>query len=235
MTVTDLTTFFRHRACGAHSTDGVLTSDFGSPRMHYESADSWSSFAGSMEWRAELRLSDLDAPGVAPEVVVGTVQFLVLRAGYESPREVLPLYGERAAAFLELFADDWLDPELDESDDFTGGMPISAALLVLDATMDTRLPGESLLRAWAVAETVHTMLPTTSGLVVMPALPDAAIPTRRLVSTDDIDPDWARLGCRSLPGHPRFYGQATAFVYLDEARNALAHVRDSTVRITVRH
>ena len=235
MTVTDLTTFFRDRACHKASTESGKVYEFGAPRMHYESADSWSSFAGSMEWRAELRLSDVDAPGATPEVVIGTVQFLVLRAGYESPREVLPLYGDRAAAFMELFTDEWLAPELDESDDFTGGMPISAALLVLDATTDDRLPGETLLRAWAVAETVHTMLPTTSGLVVMPALPDAAAPTRRLLSTDDIDPDWARVGCRSLPGHPRFFGQATAFVYLDEARNALAHVRDSTVRITVRH
>lgn len=235
MTVTDLTTFFRNRAYQTPSTKSAQVCEFGAPRMHYESADSWSSFAGSMEWRAELRLSDLDAPGAAPEVVVGTVQFLILRAGYESPREVLPLYGERPAAFMELFTDEWLDPELDESDDFTGGMPISTALLVLDATMDTRLPGESLLRAWAVAETAHTMLPTTSGLVVMPALPGAAKPTRRLLSTDDIDPDWAHVGCRSLPGHPRFYGQATAYVYLDEARAALAHVRDSTVQITVQH
>lgn len=85
MTVTDLTTFFRDRACPTPSTDGVQVCEFGAPRMHYESADSWS-FAGCMEWRADLRLSDLDAPGAAPEVVVGSVQFLILRAGYESPR-----------------------------------------------------------------------------------------------------------------------------------------------------
>jgi hypothetical protein len=109
-------------------------------------------------------------------------------------------------------------------------MPISTVLLVLDATMDTRLPGESLLRASGVAETVHTMLPTTSGLVVMPALRDAAKPTRRLLCADDVDPDWARAGCMSIPGHPRSFGQAKAYVYLDEARDALAHVRDSTVR-----
>jgi hypothetical protein len=214
------------------TTDTRSVLEFGVPRMHYESVDSWS-FAGCMEWRAELRLSDLDAPGGAPEVGVGVVQFLILRAGYESPREVLALYGDRAATFAELFDDDWLVPDLDESDDFTAGMPISTVLLVLDASMDVRLSSESLLRAWAVAETVHTMLPTTSGLVVMPALPAAVQPTRRLLSVDQIDPDCARVGCMPIPGHPRFYGQATAYVYLDEARGELAHVQGDVFRIAV--
>ncbi|EUA09755.1 hypothetical protein I545_5872 [Mycobacterium kansasii 662] len=144
---------------------------------------------------------------------------------------MLPLYGPRAEVFTELFDHEWLTPELDEDDDFTAGMPISTVLLVLDATMDTRLPGESLMRPWAIAETIHTMLPTTSGLVVMPALAATAKSTRRLLCSEDIDPDWVRVGCRPLPGHPRFYGQATAYVHLDDARSALAHVRDSTVQI----
>lgn len=234
MTVPDLTTFVGEHACevtGLSDTRSRL--EFGAPRMHYESADSWSSLAGCMEWTAELRLSHLDAAGDAPEVSVGTVQFLILRAGYERPREVLPLYGERAEIFAELFGEEWLDPDLDESDDFTGGMPISTALLVLDATVDSRLPSASSLRAWAVAETVHTMLPTTSGLVVMPALPAAAQPARRLLLADQVDPDCARVGCTSIPGHPRFYGQATAYVYLEEARNELAHVRDGVFRVTL--
>jgi hypothetical protein len=235
MTVTDLTTFIRTRACEiTGTTDSTSVLEFGVPRMHYESADSWSSLAGSMEWRAELRLSDLDAPSGASEVAVGVVQYLMLRAGYESPREVLPLYGDRAVTFAELFDDEWLDPDLDESDDFTAGMPIGTVLAVLDATMDARLPSESLLRAWAIAETIHTMLPTTSGLVVMPALPTAAQPIRRLLSTDQVDPDCARVGCMSIPGHPRFFGQATAYVYLEEALAALAHVQHQTLRISLR-
>lgn len=232
MTVADLTTFIGGHSCEATGiSDSQSVLEFGVPRMHYESADSWSSLAGCMEWTAELRLSHLDTAGDAPEVSVGTVQFLILRAGYESPREVLPLYGERAAIFAELFGEEWLDPDLDESDDFTGGMPISTALLVLDATVDSRLPSASSLRAWAVAETVHTMLPTTSGLVAMPALPAAAQPARRLLSADQVDPDCARVGCTSIPGHPRFTGQATAYVYLEQARNELAHVRDGVFRI----
>ncbi|UCA22984.1 MULTISPECIES: hypothetical protein [Mycobacterium] len=234
ITSTDLTAFlYDYVPDGADVTHtvGSATLEFGAARMHYESADTWSTLSACKEWRAELRLSHLDARGNAREVVVGTVQFLILRAGYEGPREVLPLYGPRAEVFTELFDHEWLTPELDEDDDFTAGMPISTVLLVLDATMDTRLPGESLMRPWAIAETIHTMLPTTSGLVVMPALAATAKSTRRLLCSEDIDPDWVRVGCRPLPGHPRFYGQATAYVHLDDARSALAHVRDSTVQI----
>jgi hypothetical protein len=230
MTSTDFTTFIREQAGG--TTSSVL--EFGAPRMHYESADSWSSLAGCMEWRAELRLSDLDGPGDGPEVTAGVVRFHTLRTGYERPREVLPLYGQRAASLTELFDDEWLDPNLDEDDDFTGGMPISVVLLVLDASVDIRLPSGSSLRAWAVAEVLHTMLPTTAGLVLMPALADAGSTKHRFVSADRIDADWPRVGCAPVPGYPRFYGQATSYVYLEQAREALAPVRDSVVPISLR-
>ncbi|WP_109751297.1 hypothetical protein [Mycolicibacterium aromaticivorans] len=232
---TDLTTFLRDyvpESTGAVQAIPSAAVDFGAARMHFESADSWSTLSACMEWRAEIRLSSLDAHAHAPEVVTGSVQFLIVRAGHESPREVLPLFGPRAAAFDELFDNEWLLPELDEDDDFTGGMPISTVLLVLDAALDPRVPAGSLLRAWAVAETIFTMLPTTSGLVVMPPAPAATgKATRRLLSSEDIDQDWVRVGCRPLPGRPRFHGQATAYVHLDHARDALACVRDSTVSI----
>lgn len=77
------------------------------------------------------------------------------------------------------------------------------------------------------------MLPTTSGLVVMPALPAAARPNRHLVAADDIDPDCARTGCTPIPGHPRFYGQATAYVDLEQARAQLATAQESPVQIPV--
>jgi hypothetical protein len=111
MTATDLSSCIRDRA--RHVTDGTDTSsviEFGVPRMHYESTDTSSLLSGCMEWRAEVRMSALDANGGAPEDAVGVVQFLILRAGYECPGEVLPLYGERAATFAELFDEEWLDP-----------------------------------------------------------------------------------------------------------------------------
>lgn len=230
--ITDLSTFIRER--GAH-LDYAATADtfveFGAARMHFETTDRWSSLSGCREWRGSVRVSALDGHCDAADLEVAVVQFLILQAGYESPAEVLPLFGPRGATFLELFDDHWLDPELDESEDFAAGMPISTVLIVLDATVDDNLAPDSGLRAWAVAETIHTMLPTTAGLVLMSALPWAAQPRHTLISTDHIDPDWVRVGCSTVPGHARFTGQATAYVYLEQAREALVDVRDRPIRI----
>lgn len=51
------------------------------------------------------------------------------------------------------------------------------------------------------------------------------------MSSDAIDPDWPLVGCASVPGHPRFYGQVTSYVYLEDARDALAEVRDQSVAV----
>ncbi|MGV7744318.1 hypothetical protein PJN29_27905 [Mycobacterium kansasii] len=232
--ITDLTTFIRQRRADVtiEAAPGAALVEFGAARMHFETTDSWPSLSGCREWRGSVRMSALGHRGAA-DVEAAVVQFLILRAGYESPAKVLPQFGDRAAAFVELFDDQWLDPALDESEDFAAGMPLSTVLIVLGATVDSGLPPESRLRAWAVAETVHTMLPTTAGLVLMPALPSATAPRHMLVSTDQIDPDWVRIGCASVPGHARFYGRATAFVYLEEARDALAGVRDEPIRISL--
>lgn len=74
-------------------------------------------------------------------------------------------------------------------------------------------------------------MPTTAGLVLMPALAGAEKPRHRLVSTTDLDHDWSRVGCSPIPGHPRFCGQATAYVYLEEARQVLSIVREGPIRI----
>ncbi|MDT5304005.1 MAG: hypothetical protein QOG79_7541 [Mycobacterium sp.] len=111
-------------------------------------------------------------------------------------------------------------------------MPIGAVLLVLDAKLDDAVT-DAALRPWAVAEVVSTMLPTTAGLVAMAAQaePRARGRTRRLVSADELDPDWARVGCVAIPGHHRFFGRSTAYVHLDDARTALAHVREQVVNV----
>lgn len=231
--ITGLSTFRRER--GAHVDDAATAEafvEFGAARMHCETTDRWPSLSGYREWRATVRVSALDGHrDDIDDLEVAAVQFLVLQAGYESPAEVLPLFGPRAASFVELFDDDWLDPELDESEDFAADMPISTILVVLEAVVDTNVAPDSPLRAWALAETIHTMLPTTAGLVLMPALSSAAEPRHTLIPTDHIDPDCVRIGCRPVPGHPRFTGQATAYVYLEEARQALAAVRDTPIHI----
>lgn len=182
----DLTTFLQdwsaHIVTGADPT--LRWIDLGCPWLPIESTGSRTSLDGYMDWRAEVRVLALDAPRKAPEVVVGAVEFLILQAGYESPREALPLYGARAAAFV------------------TAGMPISTVLIVLDAWVDGRLPPGPPLRAWSVAQTIHTMMSTTAGLVLMPALAGVGIPRHRLVAATDLDPDWRRVGCASVAGHP---------------------------------
>ncbi|MEX7469063.1 hypothetical protein AB4Z39_05050 [Mycobacterium adipatum] len=222
----------QHFPPGAGPTDSI---EFGAPRVHYESQDTWTSTVSScLDWRAEIRMTALDAHGQAPDVVVGFVDFLVLQLGRQPVAEVLALYGDRAARFSELFDDVWLAPDLDESDDFTAGMPIGAVLVVLDAQVDARVSPECRLRPWAVAEVIDTMLPTTAGLVVMNAFASPRTypeQHRRLVSADRIDPDWPLVGCTSIPGHPDFFGQATAYTYLDDARTKLGDVRDQTIDV----
>lgn len=165
MDAVDLSTFLRQREqhlTRRPGTDGTV--EIGAARMHYESKDSWTgTISCCRDWRAQIRMSALDAHADAPDIIVGTVDFLILRLGHEPVVEVLELFGEQAAAFTELFDDEWLAPDLDEHDDFTAGMPIGTALLILDATVDDRLPAD--LRPWAVSDVAHTMLPTTSGLV----------------------------------------------------------------------
>lgn len=150
MDAVDLSTFLRQRR--QHLTHVPATNDtveIGAARMHYESQDSWTGTVSCCrDWRVQIRMSAIDARADAPDIVVGTVDFLILRLGLEPVADALELFGEQAAAFTELFDDEWLAPDIDEHDDFTAGMPIGTALLILDATVDDRLPAD--LRPWAV-------------------------------------------------------------------------------------
>ena len=125
--------------------------------------------------------------------MAGFVDFLVLRLGEDPVAEVLELYGDKAAAFTELFEGAWLAPDLDESDAIAGRMPIGTVLLILDAQLAGPVLPYGRLRPWAVSEVAHTMLPTTAGIVAMQAIPSSPgnVPRRRLVSAELIDRDWA--------------------------------------------
>ena len=236
MNTVPLSTFLRDRA--QHIDDRIDTSktvDLAVPRIHYESQDACSTVSSCLDWRGEIRMSALDAHGYAPDIAVGAVGFLMVRLGYDPVAEVLALHGERALAFEELFDGEWLVSDLDENEHFTAGMPISTVLLVLQAHVDPLISG-SQLRAWAVAHVIHTMLPTTAGLVAMWAFATRASarrPLRHLVSTDHLDADWPRVGCTRIPGHPHFFGQSTAYRFLDDARIALDTCREQAFRVPV--
>lgn len=79
------------------------------------------------------------------------------------------------------------------------------------------------------------MLPTTAGVAAMKAFPSPAAraDTRHLVDAEHLAPDWPLVGCVSIPGHPAFFGRATADTFLDDARAALNAVREQTFRVSV--
>lgn len=157
----------------------------------------------------------------------------IARRGYGEHCRFGPCSTPQFRAFGELFDQEWLAADLDENDDFTAGMPIGAVLVVLDARLDPAVR-DAPLRPWAVAEVINTMLPTTAGLVAMSARAEPGTDGRscRLVSADQIDRDWERVGCTATPGRPRLVGRSTALVHLDDARSALAHVHDYVVHVT---
>lgn len=227
MTAVDIDNYIRQLGRKGHAG----TVEFGVPRMHYESVDTWSATVTScLDWRAELRLSPLDARGNPPDVIAGYVDFLVLRLGEQPIADMLDLYGPAAAAFADLFDDAWLAEGLDENDDFTGGMPISTVLLVLRAELNADIGHHDQLRPWAVSEVAHTMLPTTSGVVAMHTLPTISPKKRHrgLFDADRLDPHWPQVGCICIPGLPRYAGRATAYRHLDDARAALSVIRGET-------
>lgn len=229
MTAVDIADYIRQLQHTGHS--GPV--EFAAPRMHYESLDTWAATVTCcLDWRAEIHLSPLDARGNAPDVIAGYVDFLVLRLGEQPVTEVLDLYGPVASGFADLFDDEWLADELDEDDDFAGGMPIGTVLLILHAEVDTVFQDHDRLRPWSVAEVAHTMLPTTAGVVAMHTLPTISPKERHrgLVAADRVDPHWPQVGCVCIPGLPRYAGRATAYRYLDDARTALSSVREEIFR-----
>ena len=84
--ITDWTTFIRQRRADVtiEAAPGAALVEFGAARMHFETTDSWPSLSGCREWRGSVRMSALGHRGAA-DVEAAVVQFLILRAGYESP------------------------------------------------------------------------------------------------------------------------------------------------------
>jgi hypothetical protein len=206
----------------------------GLPALHFETLNQ-ATVSWCRDWRAEIRMTDVNAPPSAPQVTVGAVDFVHVQVTEEAPHrpiaDRLSLLGIRAARFGELFAAGRLEPGLDENMDFCDGMPIWSVLMILTAVVDDVLP-ESKLRAWSVAEIVDTMLPTTCGMVAVAAT-DAGGRHRRLVAVDRLDPDWSDVGLAGIPGHPGFLGGATMFAHLGQAHTALSVVNDQVLTIAI--
>lgn len=205
------------------------------PVLHLESLDaapeSW-----CRDWRAEIRMTDRRAADVsASAVTVGAVDFVLVQLSqdHRPVADRLAMLGPREARFGELFDGGQLEPDLDEHGEFCDGMPIFTVLLVVGAIIDDLMP-VSRLRPWSVAEVIHTMLPTNSGMVAAYALDGSSRPTRPLVSARQLDPDWLDVGLTGIPGHPGLLGRATLFTYLDDAHAALASVADEVFTVRAR-
>jgi len=139
--------------------------------------------------------------------------------------------GTREARFGELFNGGELDAALDEHIEFFDGMPIFTVLPVVGAIVDDFMPA-SRLNPWSVAEVIHTMLPTNSGMAVASALDSAGRPGRQLVSADRLDRDCLDVGLAGIPGHPALVGRAgRCSPNLDNARAALAGVSDEVFTV----
>jgi hypothetical protein len=143
------------------------------------------------------------------------------------------MLGVRAARFGELFDGDRLEKGLEEHTDFFDGMPMYYVLLVLDAIVDDLLP-PTRLRAWAVAELFHSLLPTTSGMAVVAGGGGRGTRARHLAAVDGMDPDWVSVGLTTIPGHPGLLGRAALFTYLEQARTALSGVADDVLALPPR-
>lgn len=201
------------------------------PVLHFESFDT-ATVSWCRDWRAEIRMTDLAAKVASPTVTVGAVDFLLLQLGQsrQPVADRLAELGAREALFGELFNGGELDAALDEDIEFFDGMPIFTVLPVVGAVVDDLMPA-SRLRPWSVAEVIHTMLPTNTGMAVASALGSAGRPGRPLVSADRLDRDWRDVGLTGIPGHPALVGRATMFTYLDDARAALAGIVDQVFTV----
>lgn len=127
-----------------------------------------SEYPACMDWRGEVVMtrldlldSGVDSDGV--EVVVATVEFLTVRLGEEIVgANLLDSISGEAEYFSELFADEWLRDAV--ADQF-GAAAIDWALIILDIVVADPLHGYR-LGAWALAEVIYRMLPS-SGIVMM--------------------------------------------------------------------
>jgi hypothetical protein len=213
--------------------DELDTLELVTPRMHYASQDSDDAVTSCLDWRAQITLAVLDAHADAPDVHVGHVDFLVLQLGDEPAALVLDAFSQDAAKFTELFEGQWLAPDV-ESVAFEGAASLDVVLIVLDVDINEHLRGHQ-LGAWAVAEVVGTMLPTTAGLAVMfphwDAEFDDDISVDKVHAVDRLNHYWQQVGLEPIGGHPGFLGQATAFTHLPNARRRLAAVKQCVIRV----
>lgn len=189
---------------------------------------------GCLDWRADIVMWTSD--GV--EVLVGFVDFLTLQADNRDGGEMLYLLdsvSESAAAFSRFFDGGWLDPDVEET---LGAGTVEYVVIVTYVFVESVVRGAR-LGAWAVSELAHRMMPSHTGLLLMPAALSTVAADEGPVSPFDRKRDarlaqyWCSAGLSEVDGHAGFLAASPAYTHLPDAREAFTGIRDLRFSLTV--
>jgi len=220
---------------------GHSTVELFAPRVRFRSVGH-SDLDACLDWFAELVMTvDIED---ADDVVVGSLDFTVIRLGTEDPIALcLDQFDGDHEMLAGLFDGNQLTEQVEEQYE-TLTVVTEAVLIPNIAFVTEPLRGHD-LGVWLVAETIHRMLPT--GIVLMwpyPVLTTGSYP--------DADPDadpvhiaaldsaigrlsdhFGRCGLTPIESAPWALGMSTTFEALPVARSRLGAVRRTTVSLSL--
>ena len=215
------------------------------PRVRFRSVGH-SDLDACLDWFAELVMTvDIDD---ADDVVVGSLDFMVIRLGTEDPIALcLDQFDGDHEMLAGLFDGNQLAEQVEEQ--FETVTVVTEAVLIPNIAFVTEpLRGHD-LGLWLVAETIHRMLPT--GMVLMwpyPVLGTDPDPDTGVDSDPDADSaqitaldsaigrladHFGRCGLTPVESAPWALGMSTAFEALPVARCQLGVVRSTAVSLTL--
>jgi hypothetical protein len=216
--------------------EGRSTVELFSPRVRFRSVG-LSDLDACLDWVAELiMMVDIDD---ADDVVVGSLDFTLIRLGTEDPIALcLDQFDGDHEMLAGLFEGNQLAGQVEEQYE-TLAVITEVVLIPNVALVIEPLRGHD-LGAWLVAETIHRMLPT--GMVLMwpyPVLPDPD-PDADPAQIAELDyaigrlsDHFGRCGLTPVESAPWALGMSTAFEALPAARSRLGAVRNTMVSPTL--
>nr|WP_271213589.1 hypothetical protein [Rhodococcus wratislaviensis]GLK40767.1 hypothetical protein GCM10017611_76420 [Rhodococcus wratislaviensis] len=221
--------------------EGRGTVELFAPRVRFRSVGH-SDLDACLDWFAELVMTvDIDD---ADEVVVGSLDFTVIRLGTEDPIALcLDQFDGDHEMLAGLFDGNQLTEQVEEQYE-TLTVVTEAVLIPNIAFVTEPLRGHD-LGVWLVAETIHWMLPT--GMVLMwpyPVLstgsdpdPESDEDSVQITALDSaigrLSEHFGRCGLTPVESAPWALGMSTAFEALAVARSLLGAVRRITVSLTL--
>jgi hypothetical protein len=217
--------------------EGRSTVDLFAPRVRFRSVG-LSDLDACLDWFAELTMTvDIED---ADDVVVGSLDFTLIRLGTEDPIALcLDQFDGDHEMLAGLFDGNQLAEQVEEQYE-TLAVITEVVLIPNIAFVTEPLRGHD-LGAWLVAETVHRMLPT--GIVLMwpyPVLsdPDPDADPAQIAALDSaigrLSDHFGRCGLTPVESAPWALGMSTAFEALPVARaRLLGAVRNTKVSLSL--